>query len=145
MRRGLAGGCRDLVAGAAAGLGGGACQALLGGEPDDVPERYAVASPAALLPLGVPQLLVHGARDDLVPPAQSRDYAAAARAAGDTVDLVELPDADHFDVIEAADPAWTAVVDWLRERLRLDQATSRVACLRAVTSNRRSSTSPTTA
>ena len=60
-------GVSDLVAGARAGLGGGACQALLGGEPDDVPERYAVASPAALLPLGVPQLLVHGARDDLVP------------------------------------------------------------------------------
>ena len=93
----------------------------------------------------MPQLLVHGTRDDLVPPAQSRDYAAAARAAGDTVDLVELPAADHFDVIEAADPAWTAVVDWLRDRLRLAQATSRVACLRAVTSNRRSSTRPATA
>ena len=110
-------GVSDLVAGARAGLGSGACQALLGGEPDDVPERYAVASPAALLPLGVPQLLVHGTRDDLVPPAQSRAYAAAARAAGDTADLVELPDADHFDVIEGTDPAWTAVVDWLRARL----------------------------
>jgi acetyl esterase/lipase len=108
-------GVSDLVAGATAGLGGGACQALLGGEPDDVPERYAVASPAALLPLGVPQLLVHGARDDLVPPGQSRAYAAAARAAGDTVDLGEFLAADHFDVIEEADPAWTAVVDWLRE------------------------------
>jgi acetyl esterase/lipase len=111
-------GVGDLVAGATAGLGGGACQALLGGEPDDVPERYAVASPAALLPLGIPQLLVHGARDDLVPPDQSRDYAAAARAAGDTVELSELPAADHFDVIEETDPAWAAVVDWLRGRFR---------------------------
>jgi acetyl esterase/lipase len=110
-------GVSDLVAGARAGLGGGACQALLGGEPDDVPERYAVASPAALLPLGVPQLLVHGARDDLVPADQSRDYAAAARVVGDMVDLVELPAADHFDPIEPTDPAWTAVVDWLRGRL----------------------------
>ena len=109
-------GVSDLVAGAEAGLGGGACQALLGGEPGEVPERYAVASPAALLPLGVPQLLVHGARDDLVPPGQSRDYAAAARASGDAVDLVELGDADHFDVIETSDPAWAAVIDWLRER-----------------------------
>ena len=71
---------------------------------------------AALLPLGVQQLLVHGARDDLVPPEQSRSYAAAARASGDTVDLVELTDADHFDVIEASDPGWAAVIDWLRER-----------------------------
>jgi len=54
-------------------------------------------------------------RDDLVPPGQSRAYAAAARAAGDTVDLGEFLAADHFDVIEEADPAWTAVGDWLRE------------------------------
>ena len=32
---------------------------------------------------------------------------------------IELPEADHFDVIEATDPAWSAVVDWLRDRLRL--------------------------
>ena len=110
-------GVSDLVAGATAGLGGGACRALLGGEPDEVPERYAVASPLALLPLGVPQLLVHGARDDLVPPDQSRAYAATARAAGDTVELSEHHAADHFDVIEDADPAWSAVVDWLRDLL----------------------------
>ena len=35
-----------------------------------VPERYAQASPHALLPLGVPQLLVHGSRDDRVPVQQ---------------------------------------------------------------------------
>ena len=28
---------------------------------------------------------------------------------------IELPEADHFDVIEATDPAWSAVVDWLRD------------------------------
>jgi acetyl esterase/lipase len=101
----------DLVA--CARGGGDACAALLGGSPDAFPERYAVASPAALLPLGVPQLLVHGGLDDTVSPTQSSDYAAAAREAGDTVDLVELSAADHFDVIEAADPSWAAVVDWL--------------------------------
>ena len=111
-------GVTDLVRGAADGLGGDACRALLGGrEPAEAPERYAAASPAALLPLGVPQLLVHGALDDVVPPAQSRDYAAAARAAGDAVELVELAGADHFDVIEADGPAWAAVLRWL-ERLR---------------------------
>ena len=34
------------------------------------------ASPAALAPLGVPQLLVHGTDDDIVPISQSRDHAA---------------------------------------------------------------------
>jgi acetyl esterase/lipase len=103
-------GVADLVAGAEDGLGGGACEALLGGSPDAVPERYAAVSPAALVPLGVRQLLVHGRRDDIVPPGQSSAYAAAARAAGDDVELVELPDADHFDVIEPAHPAWDVVL-----------------------------------
>jgi len=110
-------GVSDLVAGAVANLGNGACQALLGSGPDEVPERYATASPAALIPLGVPQLLVHGGRDDIVPLSQSRDYAAAARAAGDEVELVELPKADHFDVIEPGHAGWNAAVAWIEARL----------------------------
>jgi len=105
-------GVADLVRGARDGLGGDACQRLLGGGPDDVPERYAVASPAELLPLGVPQLLVHGSDDDVVPPAQSRGYASAARAAGDDAELVELR-ADHFDVVEPGHAAWSSVVAWI--------------------------------
>ncbi|HET7137060.1 MAG TPA: alpha/beta fold hydrolase [Gaiellaceae bacterium] len=106
-------GVLDLVAGARANLGDGACQAFLGGEPDEVAERYAEASPAARLPLGVPQLLVHGRNDDIVPPGQSRGYAAAARAAGDRIELVEPSGADHFDVVEPTHAAWLEVVDRL--------------------------------
>ena len=55
-------------------LGGGAVAGLLGSF-EDVPDRYAAASPAALAPIGVAQLLVHGSADDIVPVSQSRDYA----------------------------------------------------------------------
>ena len=110
-------GVADLARAHAADLGGGACEALLGGGPDEFPERYAFASPAAQLPLGVQQLLVHGARDDVVPIEQSRGYARDARAAGDEVELLELPTADHFDVIDVAHPAWTAVVERLERAL----------------------------
>lgn len=110
-------GVADLVQGAVEDLGGGACAALLGGTPSEVPERYGFASPAALLPLGVPLFLVHGALDDKVPIAQSEEFARAARAAGDTVELVTLADADHFDVIESAHPAWDAVVRWITAAL----------------------------
>lgn len=106
-------GVLDLARAATDGLGNGACAALLGGDPDDVPERYAAASPAALLPIGVPVLLVHGARDDVVPATQSRDYAVAARAARDVVETIELPGADHFDVIEPESRGWAAVVERL--------------------------------
>jgi acetyl esterase/lipase len=97
----LAGVC-DLERGAEDGLGGGAVAELLGGAPGERPDRYAAASPAALLPLGVPQVLVHGGRDTIVPPGQSRDYARAATAAGDRVELIELPEADHFVVISGS-------------------------------------------
>ena len=53
-------GVLDLVTAAEQGLGVGATQALLGGEPAEVPDRYAIGSPAALLPIGVPVELVHG-------------------------------------------------------------------------------------
>jgi acetyl esterase/lipase len=103
----------DLVRGDADDLGSGACAALLGGSADEVPDRYGVASPAALLPLRLPILLVHGSRDADVPPSQSRDYAEAARLAGDSVELVELDGADHFDVIDIEHEAWTVALAWL--------------------------------
>ena len=70
----------DLVEAWRLGLSRRAPEELLGGAPDEVPDRYASASPAARLPLGVPQLLVHGRRDDTVPAEMSRAYAEQARA-----------------------------------------------------------------
>ena len=106
-------GVADLVQGARDGLGSDACVDLLGGLPAAQPGRYAVASPAALLPLGVPQLLVHGGVDDDVPLSQSTAYAASALAAGDDVELVERADAGHMDVIDVADDFWAATGAWL--------------------------------
>lgn len=106
-------GVADLRSADAEGLGEHAVEALLGGHAGEVSDRYAVTSPRDLLPLGVPQLLVHGDADDRVPLAQSREYAAAARASGDRVELVEVRGADHFDVIAPAHEAWTTVVDRL--------------------------------
>jgi acetyl esterase/lipase len=52
----------DLVEAARLKLSRGAAEELLGGSPAEVPDRYELVSPAARLPLGVPQLLVHGDR-----------------------------------------------------------------------------------
>ncbi|MGH9120167.1 MAG: alpha/beta hydrolase family protein [Acidimicrobiales bacterium] len=106
-------GVSDLRTAAALDLGPGAVVGLLGGRPDQQPARYALASPIERLPLGVPQLLVHGARDRLVPVAMSRAYAAAGRGAGDRVELVEWPGIGHFEVIDPAHPSWAAVVERL--------------------------------
>lgn len=106
----------DLRAAAAEGLGGAAAQALLGGEPDQVPDRYAVGSPIELVPVGVPIELVHGRSDRLVPITQSRAYAAAASQAGDPVRLTEVP-GDHFAMIEPTTPAWAACLEATRRLL----------------------------
>jgi pimeloyl-ACP methyl ester carboxylesterase len=83
---------------------------LLGGSPGRHPDRYRVADPVTLLPLGLPVRLVHGSADDRVPCAMSRDFAVRARAAGDDAVLDELPGAGHFDVIDPLSPWWPRVV-----------------------------------
>lgn len=83
---------------------------LLGKKWPDAPERYAAASPAAMLPLGVPQILIHGTRDSNVPIEISRDYAAKAKAPGDPVTYLELEGIDHFDVIDPYSTAWERTV-----------------------------------
>ena len=94
------------------GLSSRAAGDLLGGSPDEVPERYAAASPAELLPLGLRQLVVHGRRDDIVPPELSRTYVERARAAGDDVELVEC-DEGHFECLDPASESWAAIVERL--------------------------------
>jgi acetyl esterase/lipase len=103
----------DLARASRLGLSDGAADELLGGSPAQVPERYAAASPAQRLPLGVPMLLVHGARDDTVPVSFSVELHAAAVAAGDICDLVVAERDGHFEHIDPASGAWATVARWL--------------------------------
>jgi acetyl esterase/lipase len=89
-------------------LSNGVVRRFLGGTPDEVPDRYAAASPARRLPLGVPALLTHGARDEIVPLRMSEAFA---RAAG--CELHVEPDEDHFGHLHTGNPLWKAVVAWL--------------------------------
>ena len=88
---------------------GAAIPDLLGGAPAAVPERLRLASPIELLPLGIPQRLLVGSSDPIVPPAHVRAYAEAARKAGDDVTLLELPAAGHFEAVVPGTSAWPAV------------------------------------
>lgn len=109
-------GITDLRAyGAASGSCNASVTPLLGGTPDEVGERYALASPVERLPLGVPVRLVHGAGDPIVPVAGARAFEARARAAGDDARLDVVEGAGHFDVIAPFAPAWRAVERAVRE------------------------------
>jgi acetyl esterase/lipase len=93
----------------------GAVGMLMEGSPADLPDRYAVADPILCVPLRIPVLLVHGTDDLTVSVARSRDYAAAARAAGGSVELIEIPGeaGAHRKHIDPGGPAWAPVPPWL--------------------------------
>ena len=84
-------------------------QQLLGGTPDQMLERYAEASPAELLPLDVSQVLIHGTEDTNVPYEISADYSARASAVGDAAELLTLPGAGHFEIVDPQAPEWVVV------------------------------------
>lgn len=91
---------------------GDAARALLGGGPADVPERWKQADPMRRIPLGVPVGIVHARGDETVALRRSRDYAAAARAAGADVTLAE-PEGGHRDPIDPSASAWHEAAGWL--------------------------------
>jgi acetyl esterase/lipase len=92
------------------GLGRGAAAEFLGGSPDEVPEYYQKASPMELLPAGVPVRLIHGSRDEIVPPEISERYARAASAAGDDVEVISLEGAGHNEVRDPQSAQWPEVL-----------------------------------
>ena len=103
----------DLEQAQALRLSNGAVEELLGGTPAQVPERYRLGSPSALVPLGVRQVLLHGAEDDTVPVSLSIGYHARAAALGDDVRLLTLPGAGHFELINPLAQEWRQVVEAL--------------------------------
>jgi acetyl esterase/lipase len=112
----------DLEAAMAENVGGRSVARFLdvgaaGTAADDRDVALCDASPLARLPIGVPQVLVHAADDDVVPPSQTARYAEAAVAAGDDVTVVDLGAGGHFDLIDPRTPAWAAVAPVLQNRL----------------------------
>lgn len=88
---------------------------LLGGSPDEVSERYQAASPAALVPLGLPQILIHGTADRHVPIQVSQAYAKAGQEAGDSIRTFEPTGVDHFTVIDPTTEVWQLIVQELTQ------------------------------
>ncbi len=96
----------DLVYAARAGMGGNAVQQLLGGGPDDVPDRYADADPLRLLPGNVPVTIIQGTADKQVTVAMNRALASRHPE----VNYVELDAIDHFALIDPLASVFTSAV-----------------------------------
>ena len=95
-------GVLDLQRAAELRLSNGVVDRFLKSQPTDV------ASPIERLPLGVPALLTHGGRDDIVPVEISERFARASGAS-----LVVEPREDHFGHLDPTNPLWKAVTAWL--------------------------------
>ncbi len=93
-------------------LSNGIVGELLGGSPQEVPDRYATADPLELLPIPVKQRLVHGTMDDVVPFELSERFAKASQNAR----LIPLEGAGHFELIDPRASEWKtvekAILDW---------------------------------
>jgi acetyl esterase/lipase len=104
------GGLPDLKATAASpdnGCGTAVVADLVGPKTTAHPDPYADTSVTRLLPLGVPQDLVNGREDRIIPYRLPLDYVEKARAVGDSVTLHTVPDTGHVELVSPGTAAWT--------------------------------------
>ena len=78
---------------------------------------FAEADPMGLPMPKMPQRLIHGTNDDIVPIEISRRYRDAKQKLGEPVKLVEVPNAGHFELIDPRTEAWKTVATTVRELL----------------------------
>jgi acetyl esterase/lipase len=104
------------------GAGGGAALDLMGGGPQNLPERYRLADPMAAVPVEAGVLCLHSRADDAVPFAYSERYVAAAVRAGGQAWLNET-NGDHFTLIDPHSADWRVAADALPMLLGLRSRT----------------------
>lgn len=87
---------------------------LLDGSIASVPKHSTIASPSAMLPLGIPHVLLHGTRDDSVPLQVSQAYAKAAKSIHDLISYL-VEGVDHFDDIDPHSEAQAIPINELQK------------------------------
>jgi acetyl esterase/lipase len=95
--------------------GGPVITDLIGGSPEERPDRYRDASPIEQLPLGVPQAFFTGQMFA----AHAAPYEAATKKAGDRVQSIALPSAGHFVFIDPQSDVWPQVIKSVRRLLAM--------------------------
>ncbi|HYL93164.1 MAG TPA: alpha/beta hydrolase [Alphaproteobacteria bacterium] len=101
-------GVLDLQRGYELNLSNGAVAEFLGGSPTQVPDHYREASPMELK-IAARQKIIHGTADDSVPYELSKNYFDRKKAAGETVELVTLPNTGHFEIVDPGSTEWRKI------------------------------------
>ena len=92
---------------------GRAARQLVGGSPDEFPERWADTDPVRRLPPPIPTLIVHGENDQTIDVQRSRRYVADCLVAGGDMGLATPPGDGHRYPIDPSSASWAAVRAWL--------------------------------
>jgi acetyl esterase/lipase len=79
--------------------------------------HFADTSVPRLAPLGVPQVLINGLQDRIIPTFYAEAYAAQMRAAGDDVRVRTIDRTGHIELIAPETAAWAAAVEEIRGAL----------------------------
>jgi acetyl esterase/lipase len=90
---------------------------MLGGTPESVALHYKQVSANAMLPLRIPQTLIWGEYDDIVPQPLAQQYVTLATKAGDKVQLIVVPAVGHFETPSPFSSAWPTVEKAIRSLL----------------------------
>lgn len=96
---------------------------LMGGTPEQVPDRYAAGSPRQLFPLRVPQVQIVGTEDRVMPAAAREAHRDAALAAGSAFTLRVIEGAGHHELLSPRSVAWPVILDEVRRLLSPAAAT----------------------
>jgi len=97
--------------------GGPAITKFLEGAPAQQPERYREGSAKAWLPIGVSQWIVSGGLLQMAGDFVS-SYEALAKEKGETVNVLRLEGAGHFDMLAPEGPQGKPVLDMILKLVR---------------------------
>jgi alpha-beta hydrolase superfamily lysophospholipase len=64
-----------------------------------------------MAPFGITQILVIGELDPIVPKTQATSFAETALQMGDSVEVVEIAGAGHFELVDPTHAAYPSVRD----------------------------------
>lgn len=92
---------------------------LTGVASNSRPDVFSDTNAAELMPNGSHTVLITGELDTVSPPRVAHDYAARAKAAGDSAEVIILPGASHYDEVAASSPSFQLVLPAIRAALGL--------------------------
>lgn len=115
----------DLAAVHRADMCGGAVEGIMGGSPEEHPDRYRAASPIEMDLFDAPQLIVKGRYD--MPPLHPMidDYVERYAQAGRKVEVRVAEESGHFEVVDPTSTSWPLVLRASLELLGIEDASRR--------------------